>query len=542
MIRTQQDIVLGIDLGTSNSCAYINVNGRPTPVLDDTGFVIIPSYVYYLPGGRSVIGNTAKKMKGNKNLCINAKRLIGRKWDSEFIESIRNRCNAELRDSHGFPGFYVPIMDRIVSPKEISATIIKYIIECAEKMLNDSRVTKLVVTVPAYFNSDQRNGTRDAALEASGLPEESVFLLNEPTSAAICYDLPSMEKKQTIMVYDLGGGTFDVSLITVEKKEVTVLNTGGDNMLGGDDFTAIVASLICQVYAQMNEGRELLPANTSDKSYLVNYRRLLNAAEEAKIRLKSEKTTSVDLSEITKEENCTVQITETKMNELLRPNIEKTIEIMKKVLEEAGKKKENVDRVLLVGGSSKLTLVKNMVEAEYGADHVSCTLDPDQCVAMGAMLYYKKFGRQIVDNGRKTSHIGAGTQRSNGSTLHEIVNMNLGTQVSSEHLYDIMIPKGTSVPKTVSKEYSLQGDFQTRVVDALFQGEGKYTKDCDEIAPIVLNNITPALRGQITLKYTLTVDYGNVVLCTVEELPTHRILFGPKKPIRYSEDGKWTVS
>lgn len=124
-------------------------------------------------------------------------------------------------------------------------------------MLNNTHVSKLVVTVPAYFNSDQRNGTRDAALEASRLSEESVFLLNEPTSAAICYDLPSMQKKQTIMVYDLGGGTFDVSMIMVEKKEVTVLNTGGDNMLGGDDFTAIVASLICQVYSQTHEGKEL---------------------------------------------------------------------------------------------------------------------------------------------------------------------------------------------------------------------------------------------------------------------------------------------
>jgi len=533
--------VLGIDLGTSNSCGYISLNGRPTPVVDETGSVIIPSLVYYVPGGKPVIGNSAKSMKGKKNLCMNAKRLIGRKWDSEFIGSIKERCNADLRENHGFPGFFVPVLDRIVSPKEISVEIIKYIIGCAEKMLNNTHVSKLVVTVPAYFNSDQRNGTRDAALEASRLSEESVFLLNEPTSAAICYDLPSMQKKQTIMVYDLGGGTFDVSMIMVEKKEVTVLNTGGDNMLGGDDFTAIVASLICQVYSQTHEGKELVPSNTSDKRYQINYRRLLNIAEETKIRLKQEKEVSVDLTEITKEDNSTVKVTETEMNELLRPKIEKTIEIMAKVLQEANKKKEDIDRVLLVGGSSKLSLVKSMVEAEYGADHVSCTLDPDQCVAMGAMLYFKKFGRQIVDNGRKTSQIGAGTQRSNGSTLHEIVNMNLGTRVGPDHRYDIMIPKGTSVPKTVSKEYAVN-NYQTQVKDALFQGEGKYTEECEEIAPIILTGITSAPSGQITLKYTFTVDYGNVVLCTVEELPTHRILFGPRKPIRYTEEGNSPVS
>ena len=542
--RKPKEAVLGIDLGTSNSCGYISVNGRATPVIDESGSAIIPSIVYYLPGGKIMVGNNAKKMKGNMNMCMNAKRLIGRKWESGFIGKIKERCNAELREDKGFPGFFVPIKERVISPKEISATVVKYVLACAEKMLDGIPITKLVVTVPAYFNSDQRNGTRDAALEASGLPEDSIFLLNEPTSAAICYDLPSMQKKQTIMVYDLGGGTFDVSLITVERKEVTVLNTGGDNMLGGDDFTAAVASLICKSYAQANGGKELLPSDTSNKSYKVNYRRLLNTAEDAKIQLKQSGTVDVPLEDITKEENSKVTITETKMNELLRPFIQKTLDIMKKVLEEAGKKKESIDRVLLVGGSSKLNLVKTMVEEEFGAERVSCDLDPDQCVAKGALLYFEKFGRQITDTNRKVSQIGGGTQRGNGATLHEIVNMNLGTRVGPEHRFDIMIPKGTAVPKTVSKEYSLQGDFQTQVIDALFQSNTvrEFSKDCEEIAPIILKNITPAFRGQISLKYTFTVDYGNVVLCTVEEVPTGRILFGPKKPIRYSEDGHSPVS
>lgn len=202
-----RDVALGIDLGTTNSCGYIFRNGRAIPVTDSTGSVIIPSCVYY-SRDRVLIGESAKKFIGGDSVCINAKRLIGRRWDSEFVQGMLNRCNAAVEQDDLFPVFLVPNLGRKVSPKEVSQEIIKYIIGLAEEQL-DKKITHLVVTVPAYFGMDQRNATLDAALDASGLNRDSIFLINEPTAASICYDLPSIDKLQHVLVYDLGGGTFD---------------------------------------------------------------------------------------------------------------------------------------------------------------------------------------------------------------------------------------------------------------------------------------------------------------------------------------------
>ena len=529
------DVALGIDLGTTNSCGYVYKNGRAIPVTDTNGSVIIPSCVYYSDSG-VIVGKTAKKNIGGLNVCTNAKRLIGRRWDSDFVQGMRDRCSAEVVQDGLFPSFFVPNLNRKVSAKEVSQEIIKYIIGLAERQLG-KKITKLVVTVPAYFGMDQRNSTLEAAIDASGLPKESIFLLNEPTAAAICYDLPSSEKRQHVLVYDLGGGTFDVSLIRIEKRIVTVLNTGGNNMLGGDDFTEVVAGIICQCYQELNGGKELLPPNTSEshkRLYVRRYRQLLNIAEDTKISLKTQKEMSVDLSMINGG-STNVTVTESLMESVLRSRIQETIDLMNQVLKEVNMEKTAIDRVLLVGGSSKLNLVKRMLCTEFGEDKVSDTLDPDQCVSKGAVLYYKKFGTQIQDESLKTNQIGSGPKIFKGDTLREIVNISLGTRVSKEHRMDIMIPKGTVVPKTFSKTYCVP-DYQTKVHDALFQGEAEFTKDCEEIAPIIINGITPAPEGQIKLEYTFTVDYGGVVTLLVKELPTRRTLFGPKR-IEYEKKG-----
>ena len=529
-----RDVALGIDLGTTNSCGYIFRNGRAIPVTDSTGSVIIPSCVYY-SRDRVLIGESAKKFIGGDSVCINAKRLIGRRWDSEFVQGMLNRCNAAVEQDDLFPVFLVPNLGRKVSPKEVSQEIIKYIIGLAEEQL-DKKITHLVVTVPAYFGMDQRNATLDAALDASGLNRDSIFLINEPTAASICYDLPSIDKLQHVLVYDLGGGTFDISLIRIEKKIVTVLNTGGNNMLGGDDFTEIVAGIICQHFQSANDGKDLLPPNNESykKLYARRYRQLLRLAEDAKIALKNQNQVTVDVGDISQGNNQVV-ITSSEMERALRSRIQETIDLVHQVLKDSNMEKSKIDRVLLVGGSSKLNMVKRMLIEEFGEDKVSDTLDPDQCVSKGAVLYYKKFGTQIQDKSLKTDQIGSGPKKYVGATLREIVNISLGTRVGKEHRMDIMIPKGTIVPKTISKVYCVP-DFQTKVQDALFQGENEFTKDCEEIAPIIIEDITPAPSAQIKLEYTFTVDYGGIVTLLVKELPSKRILFGPKR-IEYTKKG-----
>ena len=520
------EVPLGIDLGTTNSCAHSIRNGRPFPISDKNGKVIVPSCVNFRTTG-IVVGEAARRGK-ESSMCMNAKRLIGRKWDNEFIQLMKDRCNATICEDNGFPVFDVE--GRHVTPTEVSEHIIRHLITLSEEQLG-KKITKLIVTVPAYFNMDQRNATREAAKNATSLDSESVFIINEPTAAAISYNLPTSKKEKIVMVYDLGGGTFDISLIKVEKRVVTVLATGGNNKLGGDDFTAKVANILCQLYAQVNGGMSLLPEDnpTNHKMYVKCYKRLLEVAEDVKINLKNTPQISVDLSPVNPErEPSTVVITENLMEEALRPHIDETLSLMDEVLKQKNMTKDDIDYVLLVGGSSKLNMVKRMMCEKFGADKVSAELDPDRCVSEGAMLFYKEFGAQITDKNFSTVHVGAGDRvRTVGKTLKEIVNISLGTRVGKEHRNDIMIPKGTPVPGEFSKTYSVP-DYQTSVHDALFQGEAEFTKDCEEVAPIVYGGITPRPSGQIQLKYTFLVDYGGMVRVTVEELPGNRILYGPK--------------
>ena len=532
-------IALAIDVGTSNTCGYYydGMGSGPQPLSFFNGSHILPSYVEYKADCiNPIVGEVAKKdfCRHNRYVVANSKRLIGRRFRDENTQKFLTPCGVHVEECHGKPLYSIPELGVNVTPVDVVSEIIRAVSHVAED-LSGKRIDDLLITYPAHFDNNQRTATLNAAVKA-GFDMKKVKMLNEPTAAAICYDLPSSEKRQHVLVYDLGGGTFDVSLIRIEKRIVTVLNTGGNNMLGGDDFTEVVAGIICQCYQELNGGKELLPPNTESykKLYVKRYRQLLKIAEDTKISLKTQKEVPVDLSMINGG-STNVTVTESLMESVLRSRIQETIDLMNQVLKEVDMEKTAIDRVLLVGGSSKLNLVKRMLCTEFGEDKVSDTLDPDQCVSKGAVLYYKKFGTQIQDESLKTNQIGSGPKIFKGDTLREIVNISLGTRVSKEHRMDIMIPKGTIVPKTFSKTYCVT-DYQTAVHDALFQGEAEFTKDCEEIAPIIINGITPAPEGQIKLEYTFTVDYGGVVTLLVKELPTRRTLFGPKR-IEYEKKG-----
>lgn len=522
--------VLGIDLGTINSCAHSNQAGRSS-IITENGKTIIPSCVLF-SDGMVKVGESAKRGRDGF-ICTNAKRLIGRRWSDNFVQMMSNRCNTEICEKDGFPVFNLG--SRQVTPDEVSEHIIRHLIDLAEKQIGQ-KIAKLVVTVPAYFNMDQRNATCIAAQKASSLDEDSVFIINEPTAAAISYNLPVYQKKRYVMVYDLGGGTFDISLIKVERRKVTVVATGGNNKLGGDDFTAAVANILCQLYSQVNHGQSLLPPDSlsGHKTYLRLYKRLLDIAEDVKIGLKTHSEIHVDLDSVTSQGETTVMITESLMEDALQNYIQETLLLMEKVLEQADLTKDDIDDILLVGGSSKLNLVKKMLSEVYGEEKISDQLDPDHCVSEGAMLYYKEFGGQIQDVNFIATQVGGGERvRSKAKTLNEIMNISLGTRVGRDHRYDVMIPKGAHVPGEFSKTYNVNA-FQTNVKDALFQGEAEFTKDCEEVAPIEYSGITAAPEGHIKLKYTFLVDIGGIVRVTVTELPGNRILYGPKI-IRYQK-------
>lgn len=517
------DQVLGIDFGTTNSCAYGHQAGRAF-IITENSKTTIPSCVL-IDNDVVKVGESAKRGRDG-TICTNAKRLIGRRWSDNFVQMMSNRCNAEICEKDGFPVFNVG--SRLVTPDEVSEHIIRHLIDLAEKQIG-KKITKLVVTVPAYFNMDQRNATCIAAQKASALDESSVFIINEPTAAAISYNLPAYQKERHVMVYDLGGGTFDISLIKVEKRKVTVIATGGNNKLGGDDFTAAVANILCQLYSQVNHGQSLLPPDSlsGHKTYLRLYKRLLDIAEDVKVGLKTHSEIHVDLESVTSEGETTVMITESLMEEALQNYIQETLLLMDDVLEQAKLTKDDIDDILLVGGSSKLNLVKKMLSEVYGEEKISDQLDPDHCVSEGALLYYKEFGGQIQDVNFIATQVGGGERvRTKAKTLNEIMNISLGTCVGKDNRYDVMIPKGTHIPGEFSKIYGVHS-FQTSVKDALFQGEAEFTKDCEEVAPIEYSGITAASEGHIRLKYTFLVDVGGIVRITVTELPGNRVLYGP---------------
>ena len=463
--------IIGIDLGTTNSCVAVMEGGQPTVIANTEGARTTPSVVAFTKTGERLVGEPAKRQA-----VTNAERTIS---------SIKREMGTDYR---------VTIDDKKYSPQEISAMILQKLKKDAEGYLGES-VTEAVITVPAYFNDAQRQATKDAG-KIAGLDVKRI--INEPTAAALAYGLDN-EKEQKIMVYDLGGGTFDVSVIEIGDGVIEVLSTAGNNRLGGDDFDQKVTDWMIEEFKKA-EGVDL----SADKMAL---QRLKEAAEKAKKELSSATTTNINLPFITATaegpKHFDMNLTRAKFDELTHDLVEKTAEPVRRALSDAGITASELGQVLLVGGSTRIPAVQDKVKQLTGKEP-SKSLNPDERVALGAS----------VQGGKLAGDAGAGD-----ILLLDVTPLSLSIETMGG-IATRLIERNTTIPTKKSQIFSTAADNQTAVDINVVQGERQFAKDNKSLGQFRLDGIPPARRGVPQIEVTFDIDANGIVNVSAKDLGT----------------------
>ena len=463
--------IIGIDLGTTNSCVAVMEGGQPTVIANTEGARTTPSVVAFTKTGERLVGEPAKRQA-----VTNAERTIS---------SIKREMGTDYR---------VTIDDKKYSPQEISAMILQKLKKDAEGYLGES-VTEAVITVPAYFNDAQRQATKDAG-KIAGLDVKRI--INEPTAAALAYGLDN-EKEQKILVYDLGGGTFDVSVIEIGDGVIEVLSTAGNNRLGGDDFDQKVTDWMIEEFKKA-EGVDL----SADKMAL---QRLKEAAEKAKKELSSATTTNINLPFITATaegpKHFDMNLTRAKFDELTHDLVEKTAEPVRRALSDAGITASELGQVLLVGGSTRIPAVQDKVKQLTGKEP-SKSLNPDECVALGAS----------VQGGKLAGDAGAGD-----ILLLDVTPLSLSIETMGG-IATRLIERNTTIPTKKSQIFSTAADNQTAVDINVVQGERQFAKDNKSLGQFRLDGIPPARRGVPQIEVTFDIDANGIVNVSAKDLGT----------------------
>ena len=463
--------IIGIDLGTTNSCVAVMEGGQPTVIANTEGARTTPSVVAFTKTGERLVGEPAKRQA-----VTNADRTIS---------SIKREMGTDYR---------VTIDDKKYSPQEISAMILQKLKKDAEGYLGES-VTEAVITVPAYFNDAQRQATKDAG-KIAGLDVKRI--INEPTAAALAYGLDN-EKEQKIMVYDLGGGTFDVSVIEIGDGVIEVLSTAGNNRLGGDDFDQKVTDWMIEEFKKA-EGVDL----SADKMAL---QRLKEAAEKAKKELSSATTTNINLPFITATaegpKHFDMNLTRAKFDELTHDLVEKTAEPVRRALSDAGLTAADLGQVLLVGGSTRIPAVQDKVRQLTGKEP-SKALNPDECVALGAS----------IQGGKLSGEAGAGD-----ILLLDVTPLSLSIETMGG-IATRLIERNTTIPTKKSQIFSTAADNQTAVDINVLQGERQFAKDNKSLGQFRLDGIPPARRGVPQIEVTFDIDANGIVNVSAKDLGT----------------------
>ena len=463
--------IIGIDLGTTNSCVSVMEGGQPVVVANAEGARTTPSVVAFTKSGERLVGEPAKRQA-----VTNA---------DKTISSIKRHMGTDYR---------VTIDDKKYSPQEISAMILQKLKTDAENYLGE-KVTEAVITVPAYFNDAQRQATKDAG-KIAGL--EVKRIINEPTAAALAYGLDN-EKEQKIMVYDLGGGTFDVSIIEIGDGVIEVLSTAGDNRLGGDDFDQKVADYMIAEFKKA-EGVDL----SADKMAM---QRIKEAAEKAKKELSSATTTNINLPFISMNANgplhFDMNLTRAKFDELTHDLVERTAEPVKRALSDAGLSPSELGQVLLVGGSTRIPSVQDKVKQLTGKEP-SKTLNPDECVALGAS----------VQGGKLAGDSGAGD-----ILLLDVTPLSLSIETMGG-IATRLIERNTTIPTKKSQIFSTAADNQTAVDINVVQGERQFARDNKSLGQFRLDGIPPARRGVPQIEVTFDIDANGIVNVSAKDLGT----------------------
>ncbi|PSP16845.1 MAG: molecular chaperone DnaK [Cyanobacteria bacterium QS_8_64_29] len=476
--------IVGIDLGTTNSCVAVMEGGKPTVISNAEGFRTTPSVLAYSKNGDRLVGQIAKRqgVMNPENTFYSVKRFIGRKYDEvgDEVDEVSYEVN---RDNNGNVKIQCPQQDKQFAPEEVSAQVLRKLVEDASRYLGED-VTEAVITVPAYFNDSQRQATQDAG-RIAGLDVKRI--INEPTAASLAYGLDKKEN-ETILVFDLGGGTFDVSILEVGDGVFEVLATSGDTHLGGDNFDKKIVDYIADEFKN-NEGIDL----RQDKQAL---QRLTEAAEKAKVELSSVSQSEINLPFITATQDgpkhLEMTLTRAKFEELCSDLIDRCKKPVENALRDAKVDKNSVDEVVLVGGSTRIPAIQELVKQTIGKDpHQG--VNPDEVVSVGAAIQAGVLGGEVKD-----------------ILLLDVTPLSLGVETLGG-VMTAMIPRNTTIPTKKTETFSTAVDNQTNVEIHVLQGEREMAQDNKSLGTFRLDGIPAAPRGVPQIEVTFDIDANGML-------------------------------
>ncbi|MEA5419322.1 molecular chaperone DnaK [Spirulina sp. CCNP1310] len=485
--------VVGIDLGTTNSCVAVMEGGKPTVIANAEGFRTTPSVVAYAKNGDRLVGQIAKRqgVMNPTNTFYSVKRFIGRKHGEVNVETTEVSYKV-LQDSNGNVKIDCPALNKQFAPEEISAQVLRKLIEDASKYLGET-VTQAVITVPAYFNDSQRQATKDAG-KIAGV--EVLRIINEPTAASLAYGLDK-KSNETILVFDLGGGTFDVSILEVGDGVFEVLSTSGDTHLGGDDFDKKIVDHLAETFKN-TEGIDL----RKDSQAL---QRLTEAAEKAKIELSSVTQAEINLPFITATQDgpkhLDMTLTRAQFEELCADLIDRCRIPVENAVRDAKLDKSAINEIVLVGGSTRIPAIKEVVKKVLGKDP-NQTVNPDEVVAVGAAIQGGVLAGEVKD-----------------ILLLDVTPLSLGVETLGGVMTKI-IPRNTTIPTKKSEVFSTAVDGQTNVEIHVLQGEREMSKDNKSLGTFRLDGIPPAARGVPQIEVTFDIDANGILNVTAKDKGT----------------------